>query len=72
MHNRHKFPLIVAFGLVVLGTSAHSAFGQMGILTAAIGPGQVAPGDAAGADWHVGQSIHEGDRIEVVHFVQGG
>ncbi len=63
MHTRHTLSLMVAVGLVILGTSAHSAYGQMGILTAAIGSGQVASGDAAAADWHVGQSIHEGDRI---------
>ena len=63
MHNRHKLSLMVVFGLAVLGTSAHSAYAQMGILTAAIGSGQVASGHAASADWRVGQPIHEGDRI---------
>ncbi len=63
MHSRHTLSLIVAFGLAVVGTSAHTAFGQMGILTAVIGSGQVSPGDAPGTAWRVGQSIHEGNRI---------
>ncbi len=63
MRIRHKLSLMVAFGLAVLGTSAGSAYGQMGILTAAIGSGQITSGDAPGTDWRVGQAIEEGDRI---------